>query len=99
MLQAIGYRASPAADARTALSILASEHVDVLLTDVGLPDMSGETLAELAISQKPHLAIIFATGQAAGIQMPATTTSFTLVKPFSFDALAAAVASVESKLS
>ena len=63
LVRRMGHQATPAADARTALSILATKPVDILLTDVGLPEMSGAQLAEEALLQNPELAIIFASGQ------------------------------------
>jgi len=91
MLRALGHQAIPAADARTALSVLVSTPVDILLTDVGLPDMSGATLAEYATSRTPSLNVIFAAGQAPETGSHANTTAITLIKPFSADTLAAAL--------
>ena len=55
MLSAMGHHAMSAGDAYTALSILTSNPIDVLLTDVGLPDMPGPTLASHAKSRFPSL--------------------------------------------
>jgi CheY-like chemotaxis protein len=49
LVRTMGHLATPAADARTALAILATKPIDILLTDVGLPDMSGAKLAEEAL--------------------------------------------------
>jgi CheY-like chemotaxis protein len=94
MLSMSGYLATSAPDARTALSILVSEPVDVLLTDVGLPDMSGLTLAEYALSRHPSLKVVFTTGEGIA-NLPTGKGVRTLVKPFSFDALLALIASLE----
>jgi DNA-binding NtrC family response regulator len=83
-----------ASDARTALSVLTSEPVDILLTDLELPDMSGATLAEYAISRFPSLAVIFSTGHAAAPSGPANVAARTLVKPFSFEELVSTITSV-----
>jgi PAS domain S-box-containing protein len=95
MLRLMGHHPLASASARTALSILVSEHVDILLTDVGLPDMSGASLAEYATSRNGALAVIFATGAAPDPSKPVNLAALTLTKPFSYDALAAAIASVE----
>jgi DNA-binding NtrC family response regulator len=84
-----------ASDARTALSILVSEPVDILLADIGLPDMSGTTLAEYALSRIPSLTVILTTEQGTGSAAPRHLAARTLMKPFSFDALLAVIASVE----
>ena len=97
MLDSLGHHATPANDARAALSILASTPIDILLTDVGLPDMSGAMLAEQATSSSPALAVIFATGNEPAANTPASVRARTLTKPYSLDALAAAIASLESK--
>ncbi|MGH8169808.1 MAG: response regulator [Steroidobacteraceae bacterium] len=90
MLSAMGHRAMSASEGRTALSILASNPVDILLTGADLPDMSGTTLAGHAKSRFPALSVIFATGDApdAGDSLGETHT---LITPFTFEQLAAAV--------
>jgi PAS domain S-box-containing protein len=91
MLSVMGHHAMSASDARTALSILTSNPVDILLTDVGLPDMPGTTLASHAKSRFPALDVIFATGEAPGADLTKLGMARTLVKPFTFDQLAAAI--------
>jgi CheY-like chemotaxis protein len=62
MLEGFGHAVFEAADAGRALAILKDTPVDVLLTDVGLPGMSGDTLAGEARRLKPDLKVIFASG-------------------------------------
>jgi CheY-like chemotaxis protein len=94
-LQDLGYRVLLAADARPAIAVLQSEErIDLLISDVVLPHVSGRKLAELARSLRPHLRVLFVTGYAeqatirgefldAGMAM--------LTKPFALDALGAKV--------
>jgi PAS domain S-box-containing protein len=96
MLSVMGHHIMSASDARTALSILTSNSVDILLTDVGLPDMPGTTLASHAKSRFPTLDVIFATGEASGTDPTTLGTARTLIKPFTFDQLAAAIGSAPS---
>lgn len=96
MLRLIGHRAVGAGDARTALSILVSEPFDILLTDVGLPDMSGATLAECARSRSSKLEVVFVTGQALDPSVRTAITAQVLMKPFSLEALVGVLAAVES---
>jgi len=96
MLRSMGHSAVSADDGQTALSILASQQINILLTDAELPDMPGSTLAEHATSRFPSLAVIFATNQEADAALSAINAARTLVKPFSFDALTIAIASVET---
>ncbi|MGH8202016.1 MAG: response regulator [Steroidobacteraceae bacterium] len=97
MLSAMGHHAMSAGDAYTALSILTSNPVDVLLTDVGLPDMSGTELASHAKSRFPALNVIFATAEAADMAMATLRAARTLVKPFTFEQLAAAITPAPSR--
>jgi CheY-like chemotaxis protein/anti-sigma regulatory factor (Ser/Thr protein kinase) len=60
-----GYRCTQAADVTTALSIL--EHdisVDLLLTDVGMPQMNGRELAQRMRGWRPNVPVLFMTGYA-----------------------------------
>jgi PAS domain S-box-containing protein len=60
-----GYRCTQAADVATALSIL--EHdasVDLLLTDVGMPQMNGRELAQRMRDWRPNVPVLFMTGYA-----------------------------------
>lgn len=91
MLSAMGHHAMSASDACTALSILTSNPIDILLTDVGLPDMLGTTLASRARARFPTLNVIYATGDASGTDTATPGTARTLIKPFTFDQLAAAL--------
>jgi PAS domain S-box-containing protein len=65
LLQEKGYRTLEAADGTAALKFLADgEHVDLLVTDVGLPGMNGRQLADQARELRPDLKILFVTGYA-----------------------------------
>jgi len=64
-LEHLGYRVLEAPDASVALNILA-EHseVDLLLTDVGLPGLNGQQLAEEAQRRLTGLKVVYTTGYA-----------------------------------
>lgn len=64
LLTDLGHRLLTAETGAAAEAILAERPVDLLLVDLGLPDMSGRDLALLAIRRQPHLPIVFATGQS-----------------------------------
>jgi PAS domain S-box-containing protein len=97
MLSAMGHHAMSAGDAYTALSILTSNPVDVLLTDVGLPDMPGTTLASHAKSRFPALNVILATAEASDTAIATLAAARTLIKPFTFEQLAAAITPAPSR--
>jgi CheY-like chemotaxis protein len=57
-----GFRVLEARSTPEALRVLAQEHVDVLFTDVVMPEPDGIELAERARHLQPHIRVIFATG-------------------------------------
>jgi CheY-like chemotaxis protein len=62
-LRALGYRVIEAAGAARALALLAEGRpVDLLFTDVVMPDMNGRELAGKALAARPDLKVLFTTG-------------------------------------
>ncbi len=92
LLEGLGYRVTAAAEPLAALPLLASsQQVDLLVSDVGLPGMSGRELAEIARSQRPDLPILFITGYAQNAAMRADflgANMALITKPFALDELA-----------
>ena len=95
VLQELGYLHLEASGAATALPILQSRRrIDLLVTDVGLPNVNGRQLAELARAVRPELKVLFVTGYAenaavrAGFLAPGMDM---LVKPFALDVLGAKI--------
>lgn len=93
-LKELGYSTAAAATGSAALEYLrAGGEVDVLITDIGLPDIPGAKLAAQVRALRPDVRIIFATGYDKRRTMgaaPEAHASF-LAKPFVPDALAQAV--------
>ena len=102
-LEELGYRVMEAGNAEQALSALRQDdEIDLLLTDVGLPGMSGRQLAEEARKLRPELAIIFATGYADGAASRSDLVgeNMDLIgKPFDVDDLAARIGALLSRAS
>jgi CheY-like chemotaxis protein len=63
MIQDLGHIAIEAETGLKALDIATGRDIDILLTDVGLPDISGSELATRLRAVKPEVAIVFATGR------------------------------------
>jgi signal transduction histidine kinase/CheY-like chemotaxis protein len=93
-LNEIGYTVMEAGDGTAGLKILESgEPLDLLITDVGLPGLSGLELAEAARISRPDLPILLITGyvgKSLGTLRPAPDMEV-LRKPFTLDELAARV--------
>ena len=65
MLTYLGHTVTEAGDATDALRLLSEQAFDVIVTDISLPDLSGDELAMRALALQPGLRVIFATGYDA----------------------------------
>jgi PAS domain S-box-containing protein len=65
MLSYLGHNVTEAGDATDALRLLSEQAFDVIVTDISLPDLSGDELAMRALALQPGLRVIFATGYDA----------------------------------
>jgi signal transduction histidine kinase/DNA-binding response OmpR family regulator len=81
MVAALGHRVLSARNAADALEALAGSTADVLLTDLGLPDVSGAELARRALERWPHLRVVFTSGDDVAAQAGGMTAA-TLQKPY-----------------
>ena len=92
VLDELGYAALSAPDAQAALPLLRSEQtIDLMISDVGLPGMSGRQLAEHARALRPGLSILFITGYAekAAVRSEFLAAGMQMIsKPFTMDVLA-----------
>jgi signal transduction histidine kinase/CheY-like chemotaxis protein len=93
VLAELGHASVEASNGGEALQKLDSEpSLDLLLTDIGLPDMSGEDLAAQCLKRQPQLRVIFATGYNKSLRSNGTGVPGTFLgKPFVFDDLKRAV--------
>ena len=91
LLGGAGHVVLQAFDAPTALAALAAHPVDVLVADVGLPQVSGIELAREALARQPGLALIFATGDPGGPARAGLAPAAVLLKPFAPEDLERAV--------
>jgi two-component system cell cycle sensor histidine kinase/response regulator CckA len=96
ILGALGYRVIEAATAAEALGLDSAtlDGVDLLMTDVVLPDSSGLAVAERLAGRRPNLRTLFVSGytstEALETRMAAPGTGF-LAKPYRREDLAAAL--------
>lgn len=82
MLSDTGCVIKEASRAEEALKTLEDGAVDVLLTDVGLPGMSGLQLAREARSHRPGLCVVLATGDGSLTSEAAALDAVLLLKPY-----------------
>lgn len=93
-LRDLGYRTLKAVDGLKAVDILRTQHIDLLVTDVGLPGMNGRQVADVARQSQPDLNVLFMTGYA---QNAVLRSGFLdqgmamIIKPFSSEAFIAKV--------
>ncbi len=92
MLRDLGHEVEEAGDGATALATLAAGPVDMLLTDIGLPDMTGVELARKARAAQPGLPIVFASGLGEVEGFAGETFVAFVQKPYTMPALEAAMA-------
>ncbi|WEK33145.1 MAG: response regulator [Candidatus Pseudomonas phytovorans] len=87
VLEELGYSVIEAADATDALKFIEdpTQALELMMTDVGLPDMRGEVLAGKARELRPLLPVLFASGYADSLNVP--EGMHMIGKPFSIDQL------------
>ena len=87
VLEELEFNVLEAADAEEALTVVqnTAQVIDLMMTDVGLPDMDGKQLAVKVRELRPALPILFASGYAENIDVPSGMQ--VIGKPFSIDQL------------
>jgi two-component system, cell cycle sensor histidine kinase and response regulator CckA len=95
MLEQSGYEVLEAPDGSDALKILQNKPgaIDLVLTDVTMPRMSGPELAARISRERPGLRILFMSGYSdePAVQQIERCSTLFIAKPFTADALEAKV--------
>ena len=97
ILAGAGYKVAEAANGSEALSLALQyrERIDVLLTDVVMPGISGPDLVERLRASRRDLIVIFMSGYDQNLlDKPVPEKAVFLPKPFTPDALLARIAEV-----
>lgn len=85
-LEHLGYHILEAQDPERAVSIALKSNVDLVVSEFGLPGMSGAAMARTIASDKPHLRFLFVSGDPPpedGSEMvPLDPQAEVLTKPF-----------------
>jgi CheY-like chemotaxis protein len=95
-LEKLGYFVLAAGSAAEALRLAAAHEgaIDLLVTDVIMPDMNGRQLAEQVLASRPAVKCLFMSGYAADALIgngDLTKDKHFLLKPFSRDVFARTV--------
>ena len=103
LLKRMGHSVFEAGSARDALEIIDAGHaVDILITDLGLPDSDGISLAGAMLQRRPALEVLVSTGQSTlppeASQIPGRKAPVLLVKPYSSEELASAIGAIMASM-
>jgi two-component system cell cycle sensor histidine kinase/response regulator CckA len=93
ILRARGYQVFTAASGEEAVELFGRERqgIGVLVTDLGLPQMSGSELARRLSTESPRLATVFVSGGAPTAALDVGRTGTILDKPFDAPGLVSAI--------
>jgi PAS domain S-box-containing protein len=84
VLQGLGYTVLAASSGTHALGLMqAGTHIELLLTDIVMPGMSGPVLAARMLRQRPELRVVYMSGYAEHASLPTGSRSVVMLqKPF-----------------
>jgi len=94
-----GYRVLAASTPSAAVDLFRKhgEVIDLMITDVIMPEMNGPALAERLIAARPDLRVLFISGYTDGVMLDATNPNISfLSKPFQPSTLAGKVREILS---
>ena len=94
LVEVLGHRVTPFTAPHKALASIAKESYDVVITDLGMPGMSGSELVRQLLRERPELPILILTGWGADIEIDADIAAHVravLSKPITLDALGSAL--------
>ena len=94
VLEGVGFKVLVARGGEEAFALAAKHHIDVLLSDLALPKLSGQEVVEQLRASYPELKVVYMSGYAeSGIFSDGVLPSGTafLEKPFTFSELTEAV--------
>ncbi|PZQ45671.1 MAG: hybrid sensor histidine kinase/response regulator [Rhodovulum sulfidophilum] len=91
MIEELGHAVLEAQSGGDALRMVAENAIDILVTDLGLPDMSGAAVISAVRAIAPNMPVIVATGRSSLEGITADDRVRLLPKPFDARALAEAI--------
>ncbi|CUX68117.1 Sensor protein [Agrobacterium tumefaciens str. Kerr 14] len=94
MVGDLGYEVIEAGSAEEALALLESGDIAILVTDLGLPGMSGEEFSREVRRRWPQIGIVFSTGMNTAPDLGDNARTALLRKPHGLDDVKAALKAV-----
>lgn len=94
MVSDLGYDVCEAGSAEEALPLLGKGEIDILITDLGLPGMSGEEFSLEVRRRWPQIGIVFSTGMNTAPNLQDNERTALLKKPHGLDDMKAALDAV-----
>jgi CheY-like chemotaxis protein len=97
LLRAVGHEVTEAENGPDGLASLADRLVDLVITDLGMPGMTGWEVAQQVKAAQPHLPVILLTGWGQQAPPPASgqdCVDRVLGKPIRLEALQGAIAAL-----
>ncbi|HEY0625416.1 MAG TPA: ATP-binding protein [Allosphingosinicella sp.] len=97
-LEELGYRVTACEGGREALELMeASPNIELVITDVMMPEMTGPELVRVLAERYPHVGVLFVTGYAGEGEAADLSGYDMLRKPFTVSALAEAVSAASAR--
>jgi len=100
LLLEMGHEAQVVGNLNAALAVVAEQAIDLLITDLDLPNVSGWQVARSVRQVRPDIFVGLVTGwplAASSEELKARGVDFVLAKPFSIDTLTRALAQVREE--
>jgi len=94
MLRLKGHRVVALSDGEKALELLNTSHFDLVLTDLGMPVVSGWEIAKQAKAKDPKTPVVMITGWGAqyeDVELASRGVDLMLAKPLSWDKLLSSI--------
>ena len=94
MLRLKGHRVVAISDGEKALELIDSSHFDLVLTDLGMPVISGWEIAKRAKDKNPKTPVVMITGWGAqyeDVELTSRGVDLMLAKPLSWDKLLSSI--------
>ena len=85
MLKEVGYEVLSCSNSEKAVNIIKNEDFDLVLTDLGMPGISGWEIARTVKKKDPHIPVVLMTGWGAGYEgkdLSAQGVDEVISKPF-----------------